>query len=77
MVVAIESVPTTITQTAEQQLCPHCAKYYRQKMCESIGRVTSATDKMIRLKHRIESVKEIAGYRYDRDLNEAAGKVPP
>jgi hypothetical protein len=77
MVVANESVPTRITQTAEQQLCPHCAKYYRQKMCESIGRVNGATDNMIRLKRRPESVKHISGYRYDWDLNQASGKVPP
>ena len=77
MVVANQTVRTRITQTAEQQLCPHCAKYYRQKMCESIGRVNSATDNMTRLKRRPESVKHIAGYRYDWDLNDAAGKVPP
>jgi len=29
------------------------------------------------LKRRLESVKDIAGYRYDWDLNEAAGKILP
>jgi len=47
MVMVNESVRTRITWTAEQQLCPHCAKYYWQKMCESIGRVPSPTDNMI------------------------------
>ncbi len=47
MVMANHSVRTRTTQTAEQQLCPHCAKYYRQKVCESIGRVTGPTGNMI------------------------------
>ncbi len=47
MFMANHSVRTRTTQTAEQQLCPHCAKYYRQKVCESIGRVTSPTGNMI------------------------------
>lgn len=130
---ANDSVRTRTTRTAARQPCPHCAKYYWQTMCKSIGRVTGPTGNMIPkrpdfnpvemifpspggslpvnsctasstlyrwyvedfggsvdtvlthlrryarpgLKHRLESVKDIAGGRYDSDLNEATGKFLP